>query len=247
MEVMHRLLNHSNLRIIQRKDMFNFSLDTVILAHFATITKDVKRILDIGTNNAAIPLLLSTRTNKPITGLEIQKEAVVLAHKNIELNNLEKQIDVIHESLQNYSLGNNENKFGLIVCNPPFFSINQHQQTKMNHMITIARHEVTLTLHELIAHAARLLENQGKFAMIHRPDRLVEIIQEMESHDIVPKRLRFIYPKPGKRAHMILIEGIYKGKQGGLIVEPPLIAHEMNGHYSKEVMSYFGEEKLEDE
>lgn len=245
MEVMHRLLNHTDLKIIQRKDMFNFSLDTVVLANFASITKDVKRILDIGTNNGAIPLILSTRTDKPIIGIDIQKEAIELAKKNIELNSLVSQIEVYNESVQYYSLGNNENKFGLIICNPPFFSIEQHQQTKENEMITIARHEITLTLKELIFHSARLLSNQGKFAMIHRPDRMIEIIQEMEANDIVPKRIRFIYPKPKKRAHMLLIEGIYKGKKGGLIIEEPLIAHNQDGTYSKEVMRYFGGEQDE--
>ena len=82
-EVINYLLAHNDLKIIQRKDMFNFSLDTVLLANFCTITKDVKQIIDFGTNNAAIPLLLSQRTNRPITGIEIQKEAVDLAIKNI--------------------------------------------------------------------------------------------------------------------------------------------------------------------
>ena len=84
-EVVNYLLAYNNMKIIQRKDMFNFSLDTVLLANFCTITKDVKQIIDFGTNNAAIPLLLSQRTNRPITGIEIQKEAVDLAIKNIEL------------------------------------------------------------------------------------------------------------------------------------------------------------------
>lgn len=242
MEVVHRLLNYPSLQIIQRKDMFNFSLDTVMLSFFVTINKDVKRILDIGTNNAAIPLLLSTRCDKPIIGLEIQKEAIDLAQKNIVLNHLEDQITVVHEAVQTYSLGNNEKKFGLIVCNPPFFDLNQHQQTKQNPMIMMARHEITLNLKELIEHASRLLENQGRFAMIHRPDRFIEIMDMMMSYDIMPKRIRFIHPKESKRAHMLMIEGIYKGKRGGFIVEPPLIAHNEDGSYSDEVMSYFGGE-----
>ncbi len=242
MEVVHRLLNYPGLQIIQRKDMFNFSLDTVMLSFFVTINKDVKRILDIGTNNAAIPLLLSTRCDKPIIGLEIQKEAIDLAQKNIVLNHLEDQITVVHEAVQTYSLGNNEKKFGLIVCNPPFFDLNQHQQTKQNPMIMMARHEITLNLKELIEHASRLLENQGRFAMIHRPDRFIEIMDMMMSYDIMPKRIRFIHPKESKRAHMLMIEGIYKGKRGGFIVEPPLIAHNEDGSYSDEVMSYFGGE-----
>ena len=101
-EVVNYLLAHKNMKIIQRKDMFNFSLDTVLLANFCTINKDVKHIVDFGTNNAAIPLLLSKRTNRKITGVEIQQEAVELANKNVALNNLEDQIEIVHNDIANF-------------------------------------------------------------------------------------------------------------------------------------------------
>ena len=180
-EVLNYLLAYNNMKIIQRKDMFNFSLDTVLLANFCTITKDVKQIIDFGTNNAAIPLLLSQRTNRPITGIEIQKEAVDLAIKNIELNNLETQINI-----------------------------------------------------------ARILDNKGKFAMVHRPDRMIDILNLMQKYDIEPKRIRFVYPKIDRDSHVLLVEGMYKGKKG-LKIEPPLYAHNADGSYSNEVRKMFGE------
>ena len=115
-EVVNYLLAHKNMKIVQRKDMFNFSLDTVLLANFCTINKDVKHIVDFGTNNAAIPLLLSKRTNRKITGVEIQQEAVELANKNIALNNLEDQIEIVHDDIANFV--KNFPKVGLVVCNP---------------------------------------------------------------------------------------------------------------------------------
>lgn len=118
-EVENYLLAHNNLKIIQRKDMFNFSLDTVLLANFCTINKNVKKIVDFGTNNAAIPLILSTRTNKDILGIEIQKEAVELAKKNITLNMLDNQIEIVHADINEYV--KNASKVGLVICNPPFF------------------------------------------------------------------------------------------------------------------------------
>lgn len=117
-EVENYLLAHNNLKIIQRKDMFNFSLDTVLLANFCTINKNVKKIVDFGTNNAAIPLILSTRTNKDILGIEIQKEAVELAKKNITLNKLDNQIEIVHADINEYV--KNASKVGLVICNPPF-------------------------------------------------------------------------------------------------------------------------------
>ena len=101
-EVVNYLLAYKNMKIIQRKDMFNFSLDTVLLAHFCTINKDLDEIVDFGTNNAAIPLLLSRRTDKKIKGIEIQEEAVTLANKNVALNHLENQIEIIHADIKNY-------------------------------------------------------------------------------------------------------------------------------------------------
>ena len=238
-EVINYLLAYNDLKIIQRKDMFNFSLDTVLLANFCTITKDVKKIVDFGTNNAAIPLILSRRTNKPIIGVEIQKEAVELAKKNITLNNLDDQIEIVHSDIKefvNYSI-----KVGLVVCNPPFFKVDEDSNLNNNEFLTIARHEIKINLEEIIKSAAKILDNRGKFAMVHRPQRMIEILNLMQKYDIEPKRIKFVYPKYNKESHILLVEGIYKGKKG-LKIEPPLYAHNDDGSYSDEVKKMFGEE-----
>ena len=235
-EVINYLLAYNNLKIIQRKDMFNFSLDTVLLANFCTITKDVKKIVDFGTNNAAIPLILSRRTNKPI---EIQKEAVELARKNITLNNLDDQIEIIHSDIKEFV--NDSIKVGLVVCNPPFFKVDEDSNLNDNEFLTIARHEIKINLEEIIKSAAKILDNRGKFAMVHRPQRMIEILNLMQKYDIEPKRIKFVYPKYNKESHILLVEGIYKGKKG-LKIEPPLYAHNNDGSYSDEVKKMFGEE-----
>lgn len=237
-EVTNYLLAYNNMKIIQRKDMFNFSLDTVLLANFCTITKDIKQIVDFGTNNAAIPLILSTRTEKSIIGIEIQPEAVELANKNVSLNNLENQIKIIHADINEYV--NNSEKVGLVICNPPFFKVDEDSNLNDNMFLTIARHEIKIDLEGIIKSAAKILDNRGKFAMVHRPDRMIEILNLMQKYDIEPKRIRFVYPKMGKESHILLIEGIYKGKKG-LKIEPPLFAHNEDGSYSNEVKKMFGE------
>lgn len=238
-EVINYLLAYNDLKIIQRKDMFNFSLDTVLLANFCTITKDVKKIVDFGTNNAAIPLILSRRTNKPIIGVEIQKEAVELAKKNITLNNLDDQIEIVHSDIKEFV--NDSIKVGLVVCNPPFFKVDEDSNLNDNEFLTIARHEIKINLEEIIKSAAKILDNRGKFAMVHRPQRMIEILNLMQKYDIEPKRIKFIYPKYNKESHILLVEGIYKGKKG-LKIEPPLYAHNDDGSYSDEVKKMFGEE-----
>lgn len=238
-EVINYLLAHNDLKIIQRKDMFNFSLDTVLLAHFCTINKDVKTIVDFGTNNAAIPLLLSKRTNKKIIGIEIQEEAVILANKNIALNNLENQIEIIHADINDYV--KQMNKVQLVVCNPPFFKVEENSHLNDNEYLTIARHEIKIDLEGIIQSAAKILDNKGRLAIVHRPDRMIDILNIMQKYDIEPKRIRFVYPKYHKESHVILVEGLYKGKKG-IKIEPPLYAHNNDGSYSNEVRKMFGED-----
>ena len=151
-EVINYLLAHNDLKIIQRKDMFNFSLDTVLLSQFCTINKDVKNIVDFGTNNAAIPLLLSKRTPKKIIGIEIQDEAVDLARRNVELNDLNDQIEVVHGDIKD--VVKELPKAQLIVCNPPFFKVGENSNLNDNEYLTIARHEIKIDLEGIISAAA---------------------------------------------------------------------------------------------
>lgn len=241
-EVINYLLSHKNMKIIQRKDMFNFSLDTVLLANFCTINKDLDCIVDFGTNNAAIPLLLSRRTDKHIIGVEIQGEAVEIAKKNVELNELSHQIEIVHSDIKDFV--KEQKKVKLVVCNPPFFKVGEKSNLNENEYLQIARHEIKIDLDGIIASAAKILDNKGRFAMVHRPDRMIEIINCMQKYDIEPKRIRFVYPKVGKESNIFLIEGIYKGNHG-IKIEQPLYAHEDNGDYSKEVRIMFGEKEDE--
>lgn len=241
-EVVNYLLAYKNMKIIQRKDMFNFSLDTVLLANFCTINKDVDKIIDFGTNNAAIPLLLSRRTDKKIVGIEIQGEAVEIAKKNVDINCLNDQINIVYDDIKNYV--KNNDKVKLVVCNPPFFKIGERSHINDNEYLQIARHEIKINLEEIIQSAAMILDNKGRFAMVHRPDRMIEIINCMQKYDIEPKRIRFVYPKYNKESHIFLIEGMYKGNSG-IKIETPLYAHEEDGSYSKEVRLMFGENENE--
>ena len=232
-EVTNYLLAFNHMKIIQRKDMFNFSLDTVLLANFCTITKDVKKIVDFGTNNAAIPLLLSTRTDKKIIGIEIQLEAVELAKKNVMLNNLSEQIEIIHDDISEYV--KNSSKVGLVICNPPFFKVDEDSNINENEFLSIARHEIKIDLEGIIKSAAKILDNRGKFAMVHRPDRFLDILHAMENANIAPKKARFVYPKPGKEANVLLIEGIKQGKKDGFRVLPPLFTYNEKNEYEAEM------------
>ena len=209
-----------------------------VVMHQGLSKEDVKNIVDFGTNNAAIPLLLSKRTPKKIIGIEIQDEAVDLARRNVELNDLNDQIEVVHGDIKD--VVKELPKAQLIVCNPPFFKVGENSNLNDNKYLTIARHEIKIDLEGIISAAAYLLDNKGRFAIVHRPDRMIDILNIMQKYDIEPKRIRFVYPKMNRDSHVLLVEGMYKGKKG-LKIEPPLYAHNDDGSYSNEVRRMFGE------
>ncbi len=236
-EVLNDLLGYENFHIIQHPKKFGFSLDSVLLSQFVTIRKNFKKIIDLGTGNGSIPLFLSFRTAANIDGVEIQSDVADIASRNISMNNLEEQINIINDDIKSYSKLNNI-KYDLIVSNPPFFKVSEASNLNNNDCLTIARHEVLLNLEELISSVSKLLKYGGTFAMVHRPDRLEEIFTLLHKYKLTPKRLRFVYPKKDKEANTILIEAKNTLPAGGLRILPPLYIYE-NDKYTPEVAKYF--------
>lgn len=226
------------MKIVQDTEMFSFSLDSVLLPHFVTLNKNIDRILDIGCGNAPIPLILSTKTNKKIIGVEIQKEVYDMAVESVNINNLNEQIEIVNDDINYYYKKLESDSFDVITCNPPFFKYLDSSNINKNDYKTIARHEVKLNLKNIFMIARKLLKNNGVIAIVHRPDRLIDIITEMKKNNIEPKKIRFVYPKMDSEANILLIEGSKNGKPG-MKVLPPLYTHLDNGEYTSEVLKYF--------
>lgn len=240
MEVINYLLGYRDLRIIQNTDMFSFSLDSVLLANFVSLNSSINRILDIGCGNAPIPLILSCKTSASITGVEIQKDVFSMAKRSVDLNNLSNRIDIVNSDINEFAKVCESDQFDVITCNPPFFKVNSGSIFNDSSYKVIARHEVFLNLEQLFSISRKLLKNGGVVAVVHRPERLVDIITCMRKNNIEPKRIRFVYPKFGRESNMLLIEGAKNGRSG-LKILPPLITHDLNGDYSDEVKSFFEE------
>jgi tRNA1(Val) A37 N6-methylase TrmN6 len=240
MKVINDLLNYSNLKIVQDEDYFNFSLDSVLLPNFIKINKGVNKILDLGTGNAPIPMILSTMTDAHIYGVEIQKEIYDMAIESIKMNNLEDKITIINDNMKNLDKYFEPGSFEIIVSNPPYFKLEENSNTNMSVQKAIARHEIEITLEELVKIAKKYLNNNGVFALVHRTDRLIEIIEEFRKNNIEPKRIQLIYPKENTESNMVLIEGRKNGRVG-LKILPPIIAHKDNGDYSDIVKNMFQE------
>ena len=238
MEIENRLLNYKNLKIIQNTDYFAFSLDSVLLANFVTINKSTKNIIDFCTGNAPIPLILSTKTDAKITGVEIQKEIYDLASKSVKINNLEDKIEILNMDIKDLPKIYETDTFDVITCNPPYFKVKETSNLNNNDVKTIARHEIHINLNDIFALARKLLKNNGVISMVHRPERLVEIFNVMKENNIEPKKIQFIYPKIGSECNTILIEGTKNGNPG-LKILPPLYVHDENGKYLEEIEEMF--------
>ena len=224
--------------IMQDTDMFNFSLDSVLLPNFITINKNVKKILDIGCGNAPIPLILSTKTKAEITGVEIQKDVSELALESVKINNLEEQINIINADIKELYNELETESFDIITCNPPFFKVKEDSNLNESEYKTIARHEIKLNVEEVIKISRKLLKNNGVLGIVHRPERLVDILDIMRKYNIEPKKVRLVYPKKDKDANILLIEGAKNGNPGIKIL-PPLYSHNEDGSYTEEIQKYF--------
>lgn len=227
------LLADDSMEIIQSPSAFSFSLDAVLLASFAYVPIKRGKILDLCTGNGAIPLLLSKRTKASITGVEIQERIFGMAERSIKLNTLTDQIDVIHGDLKEMQPTLGHSSFDVVTCNPPYFRTPSKTEHNHNEFLTIARHEVYCTLEDVVKACKLHVRPGGKVAMVHRPGRLVDIIALFRAYKLEPKRLQFVYPKRGKDANMLLIEGIRDGG-ADLKILPPLFIYNEDGTYTKE-------------
>lgn len=238
MIILNYLLGYKNLKIYQDTDMFHFSLDSILLPNFVTLRKNDKKILDIGTGNAVIPLILTTRTKSDIVGVEVQQKSYELGVKSVDYNDLEDQIKLINMDIKEYASQCESDQFDVITCNPPFFKIGEESHLNDNYEKTIARHEIKLNIEDVIKISRKLLKNNGSLALVHRPERLIEILSLMKKNNIEPKKIQFVYPKHDREANILLIEGTKNGKTG-IKVLPPIYTHEENGEYTEQIQKYF--------
>lgn len=231
------LVGYNNLKIYQSKDYFCFSLDSILLPNFCKLTS-VNKIMDLGCGNAPIPLILSTMTKAEIIGIELQKEIYDLGVDSVKYNNKENQITLYNMNIKDVNKNFKSDSFDLIVSNPPYFKVNNDSLLNDNDIKSIARHEIEVTLNDIVKQANIMLKNGGALDLIHRTDRLIEIINTFKNYNIEIKRLRFIYPKITKESNMVMIEGIKNGKPGVKVLKP-LIVHKTNGEYTKEILENF--------
>jgi len=230
-------LERGGLRIIQSPRAFSFSLDAVLLAHYASVA-NYDTVMDLCTGSAVIPLLLSTRAKglKQV-GLELNAEAAERAERSVLLNDLTGSIEIIAGDVRKVKAVLRGRRFSLVTVNPPYLPLGQGVASNCDAR-KMARHEVDVTLREVVSAAAYLLATGGRLAMVHRAFRLTDILVVLREHRLEPKRLRLVHHKVNTEARLVLIESV-KDAKAELKVAPPLYVHQENGALSLELQELY--------
>ena len=233
-------LGVKKLKIIQDTDLFCFGMDAVLLANFAKASGgDI--VVDLCSGNGIIPILLTAKTNaKKIVGVELQKEPYDLANRSIELNGISDRVEMINDDIKNVFSHIGEGKVNAVTCNPPYMT-GGVGKVNPNDAVAIARHEIATNLDEVVRIASRLLKFGGSFYMVHRADRLCDIICAMRERHIEPKRIRFVHPRVNASPNLILIEG-KSGAKPGIIIDNPLYVYNDDGTYTDEINKIYERE-----
>jgi len=233
-------LTRDGMKVIQSKNGYRFSMDSVLLAHFAEVNPG-DEVLDLGCGCGVISFLLASREPScRITGLEIQPELADRARRGAEFNGVAHRIDIINGDLRQVELFSGNRRFNLIVANPPFWRRGEGRPNPDREKL-IARHEVESTLEDYVDAARRLLVGGGRLAMVHRADRLLEIANTCAQKSLALSRIRFIHPYLNRDANLLLVEAV-KGTKARVRILPPLVVYNSDGSYTEEIFRIYSEE-----
>ncbi len=231
-------LHRNHYKIIQNPEKFCFGMDAVLLSGFARV-QEGEQAIDLGTGTGIIPILLEAKTEgKHFTALEIQEESADMARRSVVYNGLQDKINIVTGDIKEASSIFKPASFDVVTTNPPYMN-NNHGLVNPNMPKAIARHELLCTLEDVVRESARLLRPGGRMYMVHRPTRLVEIINTLTSYKLEPKRMRMVHPYVDKEPNMVLIEAV-RGGRSMLKTDPPLIVYKEPKVYTEEIYEVYG-------
>ena len=206
-------LEYKGLKIIQNKNWFCFGIDSILLSDYAKNIKNNSVVMDIGTGTGIIGLLLCKKTNlKKIYGIEIQKDVAEMAERSIKLNELDNKFKILNINIKDIKKHFVNNQIDVIVTNPPYKKDNTGVKNE-NLVKLISRHEVECSLEDIIEKSSIVLKNLGQFYMVHRAERIVDVLVLLRKYKIEPKEMRFVHSKQNEKPNLILIKAVKNAKE----------------------------------
>lgn len=237
-------LQIANLKIIQNPEWFCFGIDSVILANFANDIKEKSKIIDLGTGTGILGFLIYGKNNvEHITGIEIQSEVAEMTQRSIKLNKLENKFNIINCDVKEITSYVDKESYDVVITNPPYKKINTGGRNEDEKKL-ISRHEIKADIYDFINASKKVLKDKGSLYLVHRPERLSDIMCALNQNKIEPKRIRFVYSKENsKEAKLVLIKAV---KNGGkfLKIENPLYIYKENGEYTEEIIEFYKNQKI---
>lgn len=230
-------LQLNGIFVIQKKKAFRFGIDAVLLANFAKVKNNME-VIDLCSGTGIIPFIISAKTNaSKILGIEIQEDMVDMANRSVIYNKLESKIKFIQGDLKDQNLINNIMKTDVITVNPPY-KLQNSGILNPNDKNAIARHEICCNLEDVIASSRKLLKDNGRMFMVHRPERLADILCTMREYKIEPKFIQMVHPSINKAPNIVLIEG---QRDGGKFLKwmDPIYVHNQDGSYTEQIESIY--------
>lgn len=232
-------LGLKSLKIIQNDKWFCFGIDSVLLSDFAKNIKKGSKVIDLGTGTGIISILLCGKTNlSNVVGVDIQEDVCEMANRSVKLNNLEKYMEIVCDNINNLKNRYDRCTFDVVVTNPPYKKENTGLKNNEKQK-EISRHEICASLDDFLNISFYLLKDKGEFYMVHRPERLVDVIDVMRRNKIEPKSIRFVYSNKDKAPVLFLVKGV-KNSKSFLKVMPNLYIYDNDGNYTEEIKKIYG-------
>jgi len=230
-------LQIDGLKIIQNPQGFCFGIDAVLVSNFARVKKG-SRVVDLGTGTGIIPLLVSAKSShSKISAFEIQEDVADMARRSVAMNGLEDRIDVIEDNIKNALDHIGKHSVDVVISNPPYMASGVGEVNPSDYK-AISRHEIHCTLEDIISTASDLLRGSGQFFMVHRPNRLVDILTLCRAYNLEPKRIRFVHPFAGKSPNIVLIHATKGGRPDVKVLEP-LVVRNDDQSYTEEIYEIY--------
>lgn len=234
-------LEYKGLKIIQNKDGFCFGIDSVLLSDFAKNIKKEAKVVDIGTETGIISILLSAKTElSKIYGIEIQEDVAEMATRSVKMNNLEDKISIINANIKNIFENIFPNTIDVVVTNPPYMKLDTGAINEEKRKL-ISRHEIECNLEDIVKISYKLLKSKGEFYMVHRAERIVDILSLLRNYKLEPKEIRFVEPSINKAPNLVLVKAV-KDAGEQLKIHNSLIVYDENGNYTQEILKIYGKD-----